>query len=138
MHEQAHIGHAVPPSLSPFTLSGVATAVTAFLVNLGVENISGFKFWATFSLLERGGLGWGLASFAAFTAMNAALVFAAVGITLFVGPAAAGRSGCVSGWFGSLIAQVDDRWAIVCLVVEDTMDDKQTAAVGNCLWQHVL
>lgn len=33
---------------------GVITALAAFTVNIAVENIAGFKFWATLSLLDRG------------------------------------------------------------------------------------
>ncbi|PNW88649.1 hypothetical protein CHLRE_01g038700v5 [Chlamydomonas reinhardtii] len=66
---------------------GVVTALAAFAVNLAVENISGFKFWATLTIMERGDV---LGSYLAYTAMNAALVGASVAITLYVGPAAAG------------------------------------------------
>ena len=40
----------------PVTLSvtGMSTALAAFAVNLAVENISGFKFWLTLSMMERG------------------------------------------------------------------------------------
>lgn len=63
------------------------TALAAFTVNLSVENISGFKFWATLTIMERGNL---VGSFLAYVAMNAALVTASVAITIYVGPAAAG------------------------------------------------
>lgn len=66
---------------------GVLTAVAAVMVNYGVENISGLKFWATLQLLSRGHV---LGSFAGYAAMNAALVAASAAITLWVGPAAAG------------------------------------------------
>ncbi len=66
---------------------GVLTAVAAVLVNYGVENISGLKFWATLQLLSQGHV---LGSFAGYAAMNAALVAASAAITLWVGPAAAG------------------------------------------------
>lgn len=65
----------------------MVTALAAFAVNLAVENISGFKFWATLTIMERGDV---LGSYLAYTAMNAALVGASVAITLYVGPAAAG------------------------------------------------
>ncbi|KAG2496165.1 hypothetical protein HYH03_005767 [Edaphochlamys debaryana] len=66
---------------------GVVTALAAFAVNLAVENISGFKFWATLTIMESGDV---LGSYLAYTAMNAALVTGAVAVTLYVGPAAAG------------------------------------------------
>ncbi|GLC67770.1 hypothetical protein PLESTF_000605500 [Pleodorina starrii] len=66
---------------------GVITALAAFAVNLSVENISGFKFWATLTIMERGNL---LGSFLAYVAMNAALVTGSVAITAYLGPAAAG------------------------------------------------
>ncbi|GIL91065.1 hypothetical protein Vretimale_9495 [Volvox reticuliferus] len=66
---------------------GVITALAAFAVNLSVENISGFKFWATLTIMESGNL---VGSFMAYVAMNAALVTASVAITLYIGPAAAG------------------------------------------------
>ena len=34
---------------------GVVTATAAFTVNLGVENIAGFKFWAALTVMERSG-----------------------------------------------------------------------------------
>jgi len=34
-------------------LIGAATAVAAFLVNLGVENIAGLKFYLTLTVIER-------------------------------------------------------------------------------------
>lgn len=67
--------------------AGVVTAGAAFAVNLGVENISGFKFWATFTIIEKGHY---LGSFVVYTLINAALVLASVLVTLFIGPAAAG------------------------------------------------
>ncbi|KAG2444895.1 hypothetical protein HXX76_001631 [Chlamydomonas incerta] len=66
---------------------GVVTALAAFAVNLAVENISGFKFWATLTIMERGDV---LGSYLAYTAMNGALVTAGVAITAYLGPAAAG------------------------------------------------
>ncbi|KAG1653076.1 hypothetical protein FOA52_007509 [Chlamydomonas sp. UWO 241] len=66
---------------------GVLTAAAAFLVNLSVENISGAKFGLTLSVMEKSGI---LPSFLTYAAFNAALVMAAVSITVFVGPMAAG------------------------------------------------
>lgn len=37
--------------------AGAMTAIAAFAVNVSVENIAGFKFWATLSLLEKGYVG---------------------------------------------------------------------------------
>ena len=66
---------------------GAVTAIAAFVVNLGVENISGFKFWATLTILQRSGY---LSSFLLYASINATLVLASVCFTLFVGPEAAG------------------------------------------------
>ncbi len=63
------------------------TAVAAFAVNVSVENISGFKFWATLLLISKG---YVTLSFLVYLAINTALVFTAVAITTYVGPAAAG------------------------------------------------
>mmetsp|Transcript_23545 Transcript_23545/g.51672 ORF Transcript_23545/g.51672 Transcript_23545/m.51672 type:complete len:861 (+) Transcript_23545:337-2919(+) len=68
-------------------LIGVTTALAAFTVNLSVENISGFKFWATFAVVEQSGF---FASFLVYALINATLVLASVAITMFIGPAAAG------------------------------------------------
>ncbi|KAF8058892.1 CLC-D [Scenedesmus sp. PABB004] len=66
---------------------GVLTAVAAFAVNLGVENLAGFKFWATLTLLDRG---QALASYAVYAGTNVALVTASVWLTTALAPAAAG------------------------------------------------
>jgi hypothetical protein len=66
---------------------GVITAAAAFAVNLGVENISGFKFWATLTLLERG---QPVASFLVYALVNCALVGVSVYVTVNYAPAAAG------------------------------------------------
>jgi chloride channel 7 len=63
------------------------TAAAAFAVNLGVENIAGFKFWATLTLLQRG---HAVAALAAYTLINCCLVGASVTLTLAAAPAAAG------------------------------------------------
>ena len=55
-------------------------------MNFGVENISGFKFWATLSLLERGQL---LGSFLVYAIINLVLVGASAVIISWA-PAAAG------------------------------------------------
>ncbi len=57
-------------------VTGVITATAAFLVNLAVENIAGFKFYATLTLLSRGH--W-IGSYLAYVAMNGTLVLLAVG-----------------------------------------------------------
>jgi H+/Cl- antiporter ClcA len=89
---------------------GLITAAASFAVNYGVENISGFKFKATLTLLNSG---HAVASFAVYCAINAALVLAAVALTTQVAPAAAGsgiaevkvgfgcRFGLPSRWSGS-------------------------------------
>jgi hypothetical protein len=46
----------------------VVTALAAFVVNLSVESISGFKFWAVLSIMEHGDV---VASFLAYVAVNA-------------------------------------------------------------------
>lgn len=67
--------------------AGAITALAAFAVNISVENISGFKFWATLGVLERGHV---FGSFLIYTAINAALVVLSVAVTVYIGPAAAG------------------------------------------------
>jgi chloride channel 7 len=69
------------------THAGVITAAAAFAVNLGVENISGFKFWATLTLLERG---QPVASFLVYALINCALIGVSVYVTVNYAPAAAG------------------------------------------------
>uniref|UniRef100_A0A383VWF9 Chloride channel protein n=1 Tax=Tetradesmus obliquus TaxID=3088 RepID=A0A383VWF9_TETOB len=66
---------------------GVITAAAAFAVNLGVENISGFKFWATLTLLERG---QPVASFLVYALVNCVLIGVSVYVTVNYAPAAAG------------------------------------------------
>lgn len=68
-------------------VAGLITAACAFAVNLGVENISGYKFWATLTLLERG---QAFASYLVYVLINCSLVAASVYITVYHGPAAAG------------------------------------------------
>ncbi len=67
--------------------AGIITAGCAFAVNLGVENISGYKFWATLTLLERG---QAFASYLVYVSINCGLVAASVYITVYYAPAAAG------------------------------------------------
>jgi chloride channel 7 len=67
--------------------AGVITAAAAFAVNLGVENISGFKFWATLTLLERG---HAFASYLVYVLINCTLIVGSVFITMYFAPAAAG------------------------------------------------
>lgn len=61
--------------------------MAAFAVNLGVENISGLKFWVTLTMLERG---WTVASLVVYAAMNLVLVLSSIYITITYAPAAAG------------------------------------------------
>ena len=77
-------------------------AFFAFAVNLSVENIAGFKFWATLTLLARGHPVW---SFLTYVGANAALVGAATALTVYYAPAAA----------GSGIAEV--KVCLICLVL---------------------
>lgn len=83
------------------TTAGIITAGCAFAVNLGVENISGYKFWATLTLLERG---QAVASYLVYVVTNCTLVAASVYITVYYGPAAA----------GSGIAEVKVGWQLYC------------------------
>eukprot|EP00879_Flechtneria_rotunda_P004562 GHRR01004817.1.p1 GENE.GHRR01004817.1~~GHRR01004817.1.p1 ORF type:complete len:654 (+),score=198.62 GHRR01004817.1:480-2441(+) len=66
---------------------GVITAAAAFAVNLGVENISGFKFWATLTLLNRDQV---FASYLVYVLINCSLVGLSAFVTLHYAPAAAG------------------------------------------------
>lgn len=54
-----------------------------------MENIAGAKFWATLTVLGEGE-GTLASSFLVYASLNAGLVVAAVLITMYVGPAAAG------------------------------------------------
>ena len=63
------------------------TAGAAIAVNFGVENISGFKFWATLTLLDQGRA---VASFFVYVLINTVLVAGSVMITVYYAPAAAG------------------------------------------------
>eukprot|EP00798_Chlamydomonas_sp_ICE-L_P013668 gene13668-19556_t len=56
-------------------LIGALTALAAFGVNFFVENISGFKFWATLSLIDKN---WYVSSFVIYTLINCTLVVFAV------------------------------------------------------------
>ena len=67
--------------------AGIITAAAAFAVNFGVENIAGFKFWATLTLLERG---QGVASYLVYVLINCSLIVGSVALTMLVAPAAAG------------------------------------------------
>jgi chloride channel 7 len=68
-------------------LVGVATALTALAINLTVENVAGFKFMTTSSLLRSHGAA---ASFAFFATINVSLAAAASAVTVLFAPAAAG------------------------------------------------
>lgn len=78
-----------PSSLHSLSLTptGVCTAIAAFAVNIGVENISGFKFWAVLTIASQGSY---LASFLVYVVINAVLVTSAVALTVYVAPAASG------------------------------------------------
>eukprot|EP00210_Caulerpa_lentillifera_P000903 g874.t1 len=66
---------------------GAATAVIAFSVNVGVENIAGFKFWATLQVMKSGSM---FPSYLIYTTMNCLLVWFASAIVVYYAPAAAG------------------------------------------------
>ncbi|MEW5313527.1 MAG: hypothetical protein WDW38_005088 [Sanguina aurantia] len=66
---------------------GVCTAIAAFAVNIGVENISGFKFWAVLTIASQGSY---FASFLIYAVINAVLVTSAVALTVYAAPAASG------------------------------------------------
>ena len=66
---------------------GAAMAVSALLINLTVENLTGAKFLTASALLEGQGAA---ASFAFFAFVNVALAFSASAITALYAPAAAG------------------------------------------------
>lgn len=74
------------PSLSLIP-TGVCTAIAAFAVNIGVENISGFKFWAVLTIASQGSY---FASFLIYAVINAVLVTSAVALTVYAAPAASG------------------------------------------------
>ncbi|XP_024363094.1 chloride channel protein CLC-d isoform X2 [Physcomitrium patens] len=67
-------------------LIGIGTGLAAFLINIAVENFSGWKFAATFALMKYSTF-LGLVIYIAF---NAALVFSSVYIITQFAPAAAG------------------------------------------------
>lgn len=56
-------------------------------MNFGVENIAGFKFWATLTLLERK---QAFASYLVYVLINCSLIVGSVALTVLVAPAAAG------------------------------------------------
>jgi H+/Cl- antiporter ClcA len=53
----------------------------------GVENIAGFKFWVTLTLLDRRQM---LASYLVYVLINCSLIVGSVALTVYVAPAAAG------------------------------------------------
>lgn len=65
---------------------GVATGFSAFFINISVENFSGWKFSATFSIMEHSYF----AGFLVYSIFNGALVFSSVYIVTHFAPAAAG------------------------------------------------
>ena len=85
---QSRYVHAdITAALVLIQLAGIITATAAFAVNVSVENISGFKFWATLTLISKGHVAL---SFLVYVCINTVLVFGAVAVTAYVGPAAAG------------------------------------------------
>ncbi|GMH34108.1 hypothetical protein BSKO_01942 [Bryopsis sp. KO-2023] len=70
-------------------LVGLLTAVIAFSVNVGVENIAGFKFWVTFKIMEAGP-GSSVGAYIVFTLTNCILAGLASSVVVFYGPGAAG------------------------------------------------
>ncbi|MCO5562887.1 hypothetical protein L7F22_016523 [Adiantum nelumboides] len=67
-------------------LIGVATGFSAFFINIAVENFSGWKFSATFTIMEHSYF----AGFLVYSLFNVALVFSSVYIVTKFAPAAAG------------------------------------------------
>ncbi|KAI5073169.1 hypothetical protein GOP47_0011182 [Adiantum capillus-veneris] len=67
-------------------LIGVATGFSAFFINIAVENFSGWKFSATFAIMEHSYF----AGFLVYSLFNVALVFSSVYIVTKFAPAAAG------------------------------------------------
>eukprot|EP00250_Pteridium_aquilinum_P011550 c20146_g1_i1 orf=525-2813(-) len=65
---------------------GVATGFSAFFINIAVENFSGWKFSATFAIMQHSYF----AGFLVYSIFNAALVFSSVYIVTQYAPAAAG------------------------------------------------
>jgi H+/Cl- antiporter ClcA len=61
--------------------------VFAVCLTAGVENIAGFKFWLTLTLLERR---QAFASYLVYVLINCSLIVGSVALTVFVAPAAAG------------------------------------------------
>jgi chloride channel 7 len=53
----------------------------------GVENIAGFKFWVTLTLLDRN---QAFASYLVYVLINCSLIVGSVALTVLVAPAAAG------------------------------------------------
>jgi chloride channel 7 len=66
---------------------GLGTALTAFLINLGVENAAGAKFILLFKFVREGRV-W--LSFASYTLINFCLVLISSLLVAYVAPAAAG------------------------------------------------
>ncbi|XP_031488342.1 chloride channel protein CLC-d isoform X1 [Nymphaea colorata] len=67
-------------------LIGIGTGLAAFFINLAVENFSGWKFAATFSIIQHSYL----AGFLVYMLFNLALVLSSVYIVTRFAPAAAG------------------------------------------------
>ncbi|XP_002974732.2 chloride channel protein CLC-d [Selaginella moellendorffii] len=65
---------------------GVGTGLSAFAINVAVENFSGWKFLATFAIMRHSYL----AGFVIYALFNVALVFSSVYIVTSFAPAAAG------------------------------------------------
>ncbi|KAH7447178.1 hypothetical protein KP509_01G095400 [Ceratopteris richardii] len=67
-------------------LIGIATGLSAFFINIAVENFSGWRFSATFTVMKYSYF----AAFLVYSLFNVALVFSSVKIVTKFAPAAAG------------------------------------------------
>ncbi|XP_077210288.1 chloride channel D isoform X3 [Tasmannia lanceolata] len=67
-------------------LIGIGTGLSAIFINLAVENFAGWKFSATFSIIQHSYI----AGFVVYTVINLSLVFSSVYIVTQFAPAAAG------------------------------------------------
>lgn len=70
-------------------LVGAFTAIIAFSVNVGVENIAGLKFWLTFSVMN-GRSGTMFGGYLVFAIINCILAGLASAVVVYYGPGAAG------------------------------------------------
>lgn len=97
----------------PHPICHACVAVTSVshshaLYRTGVENIAGFKFWVTLTLLEHN---QAFASYLVYVLINCSLIVGSVALTVMVAPAAAGSGiaevkvnllGCQQGGFGTV------------------------------------